>query len=64
MRRIKMPQLLEGERSVCPAPAENRELYYGLQLALLRSLKNEGLISQVQFELCEKTLFEQKYGIQ
>lgn len=63
MRKIKMPCLLQGERAVSPAPTKNKALYYTLQLALLRSLKNEGLISQVQCELCEKTLFEQRYAI-
>ncbi len=42
---------------------ENREFYYNLQLAILRSLLNDGKIKQVQYELCAKELYKHKYGL-
>ena len=43
--------------------SENKDFYYNFQLAILRSLLNEGKIKQVQYELCVKELYNQKYGL-
>lgn len=63
MKKVKMPQMTGGNGIIHINPEENRELYYGLQSAVFLSLKNSGIINQVQYELCQKELYNQRYGL-
>lgn len=62
MRKVKIPELQNDNRTEIRVD-ENKEFYYNLQLAILRSLLNEGKIKQVQYELCIKEIYNQKYGL-
>lgn len=62
MRKVKMPKLQNSD-FIEVRLDENKEFYYNLRLAILRSLLNEGKIKQVQYELCTKELYNQKYGL-
>lgn len=62
MRKVKMPKLQNGDFTEVRLD-ENNEFYYNFQIAILRSLLNEGKIKQVQYELCVKELYSQKYGL-
>lgn len=62
MRKVKMPKL-QNSGFMEVRLDENKEFYYNFQLAILRSLLNDGKIKQVQYELCAKELYNQKYGL-
>ncbi len=62
MRKVKMPKLQNSD-FIEVRLDENKEFYHNLRLAILRSLLNEGKIKQVQYELCAKELYNQKYGL-
>ena len=62
MRKVKMPKLQNSD-FIEVRLDENKEFYYNLRLAILRSLLNEGTIKQEQYELCAKELYNQKYGL-
>ena len=62
MRKVIMPEIQNSD-FVEIRHRENKEFYYNFQLAILRSLLNDGKIKQVQYELCSKELYNQKYGL-
>ncbi|MGN0106585.1 MAG: hypothetical protein ACI4A5_02660 [Hominilimicola sp.] len=62
MRKVKMPEL-QNRDCIEIGFGENNKFYYNFQLTILRSLLNEGKIKQVQYELCVKELYNQKYGL-
>lgn len=62
MRKIKTPKMHdEGKREI--DVNKHQDFYYNFQHAILRSLLNRGKIKQVQYELCIKELYNQKYDL-
>lgn len=62
LRKVRMP--LMRNTDICELRVdENRDFYYELEKKILRSLLNEGKIKQVQYELCIKEWYNQKYDL-
>lgn len=55
MRRIRIP-ILESDNVVHICKDDNAELYYKIENTLFKAASYDGIINQVQYELCEKEL--------
>ena len=62
MKKIKTAKL-KDEKLIYISPEENKEFYFEFIKTMIFSLYDAKIINQIQYELCEKELFNKKYNL-